>query len=110
MHANIVVLPGDGIGPEVTAAAVEVLRAVAARYGHDFRFREHLIGGAAIDATGSPLPEATLAAARDAGAILLGYPEDAAGVTEAVRQKLDVTNQLDALRSGDWSGLRKLVD
>ena len=72
MHATIVVLPGDGIGPEVTAAAVEVLRAVAARYGHDFRFREHLIGGAAIDATGSPLPEATLAAARDAGAILLG--------------------------------------
>ena len=72
MHANIVVLPGDGIGPEVTAAAVEVLRAVAARYGHDFRFREHLIGGTAIDATGSPLPEATLAAARDADAILLG--------------------------------------
>jgi 3-isopropylmalate dehydrogenase len=72
MHANIVVLPGDGIGPEVTAAAVEVLRAVAARYGHDFHFREHLIGGAAIDATGSALPDDTLAAARDADAILLG--------------------------------------
>jgi len=72
MHANIVVLPGDGIGPEVTAAAVEVLRAVAARYGQDFRFREHLIGGAAIDATGSALPDDTLSAARDADAILLG--------------------------------------
>ena len=72
MHANIVVLPGDGIGPEVTAAAVAVLRAVAARYGHDFDFSEHLIGGAAIDATGSALPDATLAAARSADAILLG--------------------------------------
>ena len=72
MHANIVVLPGDGIGPEVTAAAVAVLRAVAARYGHDFQFSEHLIGGAAIDATGSALPDATLAAARTTDAILLG--------------------------------------
>ncbi len=72
MHANIVVLPGDGIGPEVTAAAVDVLRAVAARYRHDFHFSEHLIGGAAIDATGSALPDATLAAARGADAILLG--------------------------------------
>ncbi|WP_330946525.1 3-isopropylmalate dehydrogenase [Thermomonas sp. LB-4] len=72
MHANIVVLPGDGIGPEVTAAATEVLRAVATRYGHDFRFREQLIGGAAIDATGSALPDDTLAAARAADAILLG--------------------------------------
>ncbi len=72
MHANIVVLPGDGIGPEVTAAAVAVLRAVAARYGHDFDFSEHLIGGAAIDASGSAMPDATLAAARSADAILLG--------------------------------------
>ena len=72
MHANIVVLPGDGIGPEVTAAAVAVLRAVAARYGHDFDFSEPLSGGAAIDASGSALPDATLAAARSADAILLG--------------------------------------
>ena len=72
MHADIVVLPGDGIGPEVTAAAVDVLRAVAARYGHSFRFTEKLIGGAAIDATGEPLPLDTLAAAQKADAILLG--------------------------------------
>ncbi|MCD9006230.1 3-isopropylmalate dehydrogenase [Luteimonas sp. XNQY3] len=72
MHADIVVLPGDGIGPEVTAAAVGVLQAVAQRFGHRFSLHEHLIGGAAIDATGKPLPDATLAAARDADAVLLG--------------------------------------
>ena len=72
MHADIVVLPGDGIGPEVTAAAVDVLQAVAARYGHRFSLHEHLIGGAAIDAAGKPLPDDTLAAARDADAVLLG--------------------------------------
>ncbi|MDR7133524.1 3-isopropylmalate dehydrogenase [Lysobacter niastensis] len=72
MHAEIVVLPGDGIGPEVTAAAVEVLRAVGRRYGHEFRFVEKPIGGAAIDATGEPLPADTLAAAQRADAVLLG--------------------------------------
>ncbi len=72
MRADIVVLPGDGIGPEVTAAAVEVLRAVATRYGHQFHLHEHAIGGAAIDATGEPLPAATLDACRRADAVLLG--------------------------------------
>ncbi|MCD9098303.1 3-isopropylmalate dehydrogenase [Luteimonas fraxinea] len=72
MHADIVVLPGDGIGPEVTTAAVDVLQAVAQRFGHRFSLHEHLIGGAAIDATGKPLPDDTLAAARDADAVLLG--------------------------------------
>ncbi len=72
MHAEIVVLPGDGIGPEVTAAAVEVLRAVGYRYRHNFALHEHTIGGAAIDACGEPLPEKTLAACRYADAVLLG--------------------------------------
>jgi 3-isopropylmalate dehydrogenase len=72
MNANILVLPGDGIGTEVTAAAVSVLRAVAHRYGHEFHFEERMIGGAAIDATGEPLPATTLDAARTADAILLG--------------------------------------
>lgn len=72
MQAEIVVLPGDGIGPEVTAAAVQVLRAVGQRYGHSFRFEEKLIGGAAIDATGEALPADTLAAAQRADAVLLG--------------------------------------
>ena len=51
-----------------------------------------------------------IAGGQIAGAILLGYPEEAAGVTEAVRQKLNITNQLPALRAGDWSGLCKLVE
>ena len=72
MQADIAVLPGDGIGPEVTAAAVAVLRAVGQRYQHDFHLHEHLIGGAAIDATGEPLPPPTLDACRQADAILLG--------------------------------------
>jgi len=72
MQAEIVVLPGDGIGPEVTRAAVRVLRAVGERYGHRFTTHEHLIGGAAIDATGEPLPAATLNACRKADAVLLG--------------------------------------
>ena len=72
MHAEIVVLPGDGIGPEVTDAAVAVLRAVGRRCGHHFDLRTHAIGGAAIDACGDALPEATLAACRRADAVLLG--------------------------------------
>jgi len=73
MKASIVVLGGDGIGPEVACEGVRVLKAVAARFGHDFSFTEQLIGGAAIDATGTTsLPEDTLAACRQADAILLG--------------------------------------
>ena len=72
MHADIAVLPGDGIGPEVTAAAVTVLRTLARRHGHSFDFHEYDIGGIAIDRHGVPLPESTLEAARQADAILLG--------------------------------------
>ena len=70
--AHIVVLPGDGIGPEVTAGAVAVLEAVAQRFGHHFRMTEALIGGAAIEHSGTPLPAATASACRDADAVLLG--------------------------------------
>jgi 3-isopropylmalate dehydrogenase len=70
--ASIVVLGGDGIGPEVTAEAVRVLEAVAQRYGHEFTFESHLIGGAAIDATGSALPAQTISACGTADAVLLG--------------------------------------
>lgn len=72
MHADIAILPGDGIGPEVTETAVEVLKVIGRRCGHRFETHSHLIGGAAIDATGEALPEATLAACRKADAVLLG--------------------------------------
>src|SRR5262245_6247611 len=72
MKTTIVLLPGDGIGPEVVREARMVLELIAARFGHSFEFVEHLIGGAAIDATGEPLPAATLAACERAGAVLLG--------------------------------------
>jgi len=72
MHANIVVLPGDGIGPEIVSATLPVLEALAARHGHTFAFEEHDIGGIAIDRHGEPLPAATLAAAQKADAVLLG--------------------------------------
>ncbi len=72
MKARIAVLAGDGIGPEVTAEAVAVLRAIAARDGHDFKMSEASFGGAAIDLTGDPLPAETLALCRSADAVLLG--------------------------------------
>lgn len=72
MEARIAVLPGDGIGPEVVAAAVRVLERVAEVYGHRLEFREGLIGGVAIDRTGDPLPEETLDLCRSSDAILLG--------------------------------------
>src|SRR5690606_32974929 len=68
----IVSLPGDGVGPEVTAAAIDVLRAAAAKVGLDVDVHEALIGGAAYDATGSPLPDETLDTCRAADAVLLG--------------------------------------
>ncbi len=70
--SRFVLLPGDGIGPEVVAEARKVLDATALRFGLSFSFEEHLIGGAAIEATGDPLPASTLDACRDADAVLLG--------------------------------------
>jgi 3-isopropylmalate dehydrogenase len=72
MDARITVLAGDGVGPEVTAEAVACLTAVAERFGHQFLFQPALIGGAAVDATGDPLPAATLEACRTSDAVLLG--------------------------------------
>jgi 3-isopropylmalate dehydrogenase len=72
LQALIAVLAGDGIGPEVTAEAVRVLGAIGERHGHRFTFESALLGGAAIDATGSPLPEPTLALCHKADAVLLG--------------------------------------
>lgn len=71
MKANIMLLPGDGIGPEILAAAVLVLDKISSKYGHQFVYNEQLIGGIAIDKTGNPLPEETLRAGEQSDAILL---------------------------------------
>lgn len=71
MKATLTVLPGDGIGPEVMDAALSVLSTAASRYGHEFSYQEALIGGIAIDKTGTALPNETLRLAEDSEAILL---------------------------------------
>src|SRR3984893_11255611 len=72
MKKTIVLLPGDGIGPEVTRAAATILRETAHEFSHEFEFRELPIGGAAIDAGGTPLPHETLDDCRKADAVFLG--------------------------------------
>jgi 3-isopropylmalate dehydrogenase len=69
---EILVLGGDGIGPEVTAEGVRALEALGERFGHRFHFEHDLVGGCAIDAHGTALRESTLRAARDAHAVLFG--------------------------------------
>lgn len=72
MKANIILLPGDGIGPEIIAAAQSVLEAVGEKFGHDFAFETCAMGGEAIDRFGVPLPQETLDACMRADAVLLG--------------------------------------
>lgn len=72
MAFSIALVPGDGIGPEVTAWAVKVLEAVGAKGGHKFEFNTLKAGGCAIDETGEPLPAETLEAAKKSDALLLG--------------------------------------
>jgi 3-isopropylmalate dehydrogenase len=95
---KITLLPGDGIGPEIMSVAVQVLKAIASKYNLELTFMEALIGGAAIDETGEPLPAATLEACRQSDAVLLaaigGYKWD-----NLPRQQRPETGLL-ALRSG----------
>ena len=72
MKAKLVLLPGDGIGPEVVAEAVRLLDAIAQKYGHTFTYSERLIGGCAIDRDGVALSDETLADCRASDAVLLG--------------------------------------
>jgi 3-isopropylmalate dehydrogenase len=108
VEALIAVLAGDGIGGEVTAEAVRVLAAIAQRFGHSFEFQSALLGGAAIDATGEPLPDATLALTQRADAVLLGavggpkWSPDA-----AVRPEQGLLNLRKAL--GLFANLRPVV-
>jgi 3-isopropylmalate dehydrogenase len=109
MKLRIAILPGDGIGPEVTAEAVRVLEAVAALHDHSFEFEECPIGGAAINQTGTPLPVATLEACVASDAVLLG----AVGAPEYDKLVPDLRPEagLLALRSGlgAFANLRPIV-
>jgi 3-isopropylmalate dehydrogenase len=114
MHASILLLPGDGIGPEVVAASEQVLRAVAARFNHDFTFQRAPIGGSALRQGLTPLPEATLRAAKQSSAVLLGAvgdPEFDRGDSSrrpeaallAIRRELELYANLRPARV--WPGL-----
>lgn len=76
MKKSIAVLPGDGVGPEVTNEAVKVLKTIAKKFGHEFEFKEALIGAYAIDKTGKPLPQTTLKLCKSSDAVLLGAVGD----------------------------------
>lgn len=69
---RIAVLPGDGIGVEIVPQAIKVLEAIGSKYGHSFEFTEALVGGAAYDAVGHPLPQETLELCQRSDAVLLG--------------------------------------
>jgi 3-isopropylmalate dehydrogenase len=109
MKIKITVLPGDGVGPEVTREAVRVLRTVAEVYGHEFTFDEKLVGGAAIASTGRPLPDATLDACLAGDAVLLGAvgAPEFDGLAGGVRPEAGLL----ALRSacGAFANLRPVV-
>ncbi len=98
MNFNVVLLPGDGVGPEIIDAAVAVLNAVERKFGHNFHMRALPVGGSAIDSTGVPLPKDTLEACKAANAVLLG----AVGGPkwESVSAHLRPEKGLLALRSG----------
>lgn len=72
MNKKIAIIPGDGIGPEVTSQSVKVLDAVAKRFGHEFDYRYAVMGAIAIDQTGNPLPDATIDTCLNSDAILFG--------------------------------------
>jgi 3-isopropylmalate dehydrogenase len=95
---RIAVLPGDGIGPEVMAEAVRVLEAVGAAYGHAFAFTHAPIGGAAWDAAGCHLPEATVAVAREADAVLFGSVGGPVGAQSEPKWKDAERNAILGLR------------
>ena len=72
MEAKIAVIRGDGIGPEIVDAAIGCLDAVARRFGHTFHYSFPIMGGAAIDSTGVPLPQETIDECKRSDAVLLG--------------------------------------
>ncbi len=72
MTKNIVVIEGDGIGPEVTRQSIKILNTIAEKFGHEFKYKYCLMGAVAIDKTGNPLPDETIEACLNSDAILFG--------------------------------------
>lgn len=101
MKLNIAVLPGDGIGPEVTAQAVKALKAIAMEFDHLFTFETALVGACAIDKVGAPLPEKTVNICKKADAILFGAIGD-------TKYDLDPTATIRPEQG--LLGLRKILD
>jgi 3-isopropylmalate dehydrogenase len=101
MKLNIAVLPGDGIGPEVTTQAVKALKAIAMEFNHLFTFQQALVGNSAIIKTGNPLPEKTISICKKADAILfgaIGHPKYDNDPTAKVRPEqglLRIRKELD---------------
>jgi 3-isopropylmalate dehydrogenase len=104
MRRLIALLPGDGIGPEVVAAGRRVLEVAGARHGLAFAFEEHAIGGAAIDATGDPLPAATQAACLRADSVLMGAVGGPKWAAAAIRPEQGLLRLRQAL--GVYANLR----
>lgn len=102
----VVCLPGDGIGPEVVESACAVLAAAGKRFGFTLERTDHRIGGAAVRATGDPLPEATRAAVTRAGAVLLGAVGDPAFDAEPPARKPETGLLALRQRLGCWANLR----
>ncbi|MCY4030406.1 MAG: 3-isopropylmalate dehydrogenase [Acidobacteria bacterium] len=106
MNATIALLPGDGIGPEVIAAAAGVLEAVAARHGHTFALTRSPFGAAALRAGEPPLPDGTLRDCRAADAVLLGAVGDPA-FSDGPRERRPETGLLELRRAlGVYANLR----
>lgn len=107
---HIAVLPGDGIGPEVTAEAVKVLKSVAEKFDHSFSFEKALVGAAAIDATGDPLPEETLNLCLQSDAVLfgaIGHPRYDNDPSAAVRPEQGLLRLRKAL--GLYANIRPVL-
>ncbi len=109
MGHKIAVLPGDGIGGEVVAEGLKVLRRVAEVFGRRFEFREGLVGWAAIDAVGTALPEATLRLCRESDAIYFGAVGDPARDASLPPQERPEPVALLGLRRGLYANLRPAV-
>ena len=76
MNLKIAVLPGDGIGPEISVQGVEVMKSIARKFGHNIEFEEALVGAAAIDAVGDPFPEKTFEVCRNSDAVFFSAVGD----------------------------------